>query len=55
MPEFASLAKLLDMATDNLTDLIELLTELEDVEPDPELEDGQVRGPNGEIITLCRT
>lgn len=52
MPEFTSLAKLVNMATDNLTDLIELLTKLEDVEPDPELEDGQVRGQNGEIITL---
>lgn len=52
MSEFTSLAKLSNMATDNLTDLIELLYELEDAEPDPELEDGQVRGPNGEIITL---
>jgi hypothetical protein len=40
------------MKTDNLTDLIELLQELGDVEPDPELDDGQVRGPDGEIINL---
>ncbi|MEZ4104292.1 MAG: hypothetical protein R3B60_03320 [Candidatus Paceibacterota bacterium] len=43
------------MATDNLTDLMELLQELTYIEPDPELEDGHVRGPNGEIITLCRS
>lgn len=52
MPEFTSLAKPSNMATDNLTGLIELLHELKDVEPDPELEYGQVRGPDGEIITL---
>ncbi len=52
MPEFTSLAKLVNMATDNLTDLIELLQGLEDIKPDPGLEDRQVRGPNGEIITL---
>lgn len=40
------------MTIDNLTNLIELLQELEDTEPDPELEDGQVRGRNGEIIIL---
>jgi hypothetical protein len=40
------------MTTDNLTDLIELLQELEDIKPDSELENGQVRGSNGEIITL---
>lgn len=52
---YADLSKrhiLAHMKTDDLTDLIELLQELGDVEPDPELEDGQVRGSNGEIINL---
>jgi hypothetical protein len=40
------------MATDNLTDLIELLAEYEDIEPDPRLEDGQVLAPDGTIVTL---
>ena len=52
MPENSQFAKLLHMATDNLTDLIELLQELEDKGLDLELEDGQVRGSNREIITL---
>ena len=52
MPESACFAKLWNMTLDNLTDLIELLQELEDTEPDPEVEDGQVRGRNGEIIVL---
>ena len=40
------------MKTDNLTDLIEILTELEDVEPDRRLEDGQVFASDGTIVTL---
>ena len=52
MPEFTSLAKLSNMATDNLTELIELLQKLEDVEPDSELEDGQVLASDGTIVTL---
>lgn len=52
MPEISSFAKLRNMATDNLTDLIELLTQIEDTEPDPNLEDGQVYTPDGDIVTL---
>ena len=40
------------MATDNLTDLIELLTELEDIEPDSSLEDGQAYTSDGKVVTL---
>lgn len=40
------------MATDNLTDLIELLAELEDMGPDSNLEDGQVYTSDGTIVTL---
>lgn len=40
------------MATDNLTDLIELLTEYEDIEPNTDLEDGQVYALDGTIVTL---
>jgi len=40
------------MKIDNLTDLIELLTELEDIEPDPRLEEGQVFASDGDIVTL---
>ena len=40
------------MKLDNLTDLIELLLKLEDVEPDSDLEEGQVYTSDGEIVTL---
>jgi hypothetical protein len=40
------------MKLDNLTELIELLTQLEDKEPDPRLEQGQVFTPHGDIVTL---
>lgn len=40
------------MATDNLTDLVELLTQIEDTEPDPDLEDGQVYTSDGRIVML---
>lgn len=52
MPEIISFAKLSDMAIANLTDLTELLTKLEDVEPDPDLEDGQEYTSDGTIVTL---
>lgn len=40
------------MKLDNLTDLIELLIELNNDEPDPVLEEGQVYTPDGDIVTL---
>lgn len=40
------------MAKDSLTDLIELLTQIEDIEPDSDLEDGQVCISDGRIVTL---
>jgi hypothetical protein len=40
------------MTMDNLTDLIELINEQEDIEPDPRLESGQVTASDGTIITL---
>lgn len=36
----------------NLVQLIRLLQEYEEQEPDPNLKPGQVYGSNGEIITL---
>lgn len=52
MPEFTSLAKLSNMATDNLTDLIEILQNHEEYELDLDLEDGQVLASDGTIVTL---
>ena len=40
------------MKLDNLTDLIEMLVLHNDDEPDPELEEGQVYTPHGDIVTL---
>jgi hypothetical protein len=51
MPEISWFAKLYLM-TDNMTDLIELLLESRDTEPDSDLEDGQVYAPDGSIVTL---
>ena len=40
------------MTADNLTDLIEILIQLEDVESDSTLEEGQVYTSDGKIVTL---
>ena len=40
------------MAIDNLIDLVELLTELDDAEHDLNLVDGQVYASDGSIVTL---
>lgn len=40
------------MELDNLTELIDLLTNLKDAEPDPRLEEGQVYTPDGDIVTM---
>jgi hypothetical protein len=40
------------MKSDNLVGLIELLAELEDVELDPRLKDGEVYTSDGRIVTL---
>ncbi len=40
------------MKLDNLTELIELLTQPEEVVLDPRLEEGQVYTPDGDIVTL---
>ncbi len=40
------------MKLDNLTDLIDMLTELEVIEFDSVLEEGQVYAPDGDIVTL---
>lgn len=42
----------MDMAADNLTELIEILVEYEDIDQDPRLEEGQIFGSNGQIIYL---
>jgi hypothetical protein len=36
----------------NLVDLIKILIELKDVEPDPNLKDGEVYNSDGRIVTL---
>jgi len=40
------------MKTDNLTELIQLLTEIEGSEPGPSLENGQVYASDGTIVAL---
>ena len=40
------------MESNNLVELIELLTKHGDIEPDPELEDGQVYTSDGTIVIL---
>jgi hypothetical protein len=36
----------------NLVELIDLLVELRDVEPDPNLEEGEIYASDGSIVTL---
>ena len=40
------------MTTDNLTELIELLTEYKNLELDPRLEDGQIFASDRTVVTL---